>query len=162
MNREQIIASIAQAVLKDRQATHGNPENSFGLFAELVTFYLKGRGLLPNLATLQDFDCAAIQALLKLSRIALNPHHIDSWVDLGGYAVCGGSLCKLPVNENTMGNVLGSKPTATKAAVKGVVGTDFDGPMAEASKQQMISDICYMLQKKNYNEVRSVYVNLQP
>ncbi|MEM4342838.1 MAG: DUF6378 domain-containing protein [Candidatus Caldarchaeum sp.] len=33
---------------------------------------------------------------LKLTRIALNPEHYDSWLDLAGYAALGAYLCADP------------------------------------------------------------------
>ena len=37
-------------------------------------------------------DIAAMMALLKLSRIASGKYSEDNWIDLAGYAACGGEL----------------------------------------------------------------------
>jgi len=37
-------------------------------------------------------DVAAMMALMKLGRIAGNPAHMDSWIDLAGYSACGGEI----------------------------------------------------------------------
>ena len=38
------------------------------------------------------YDVAVMMALLKIARISENPQHMDSWVDLAGYAACGGEI----------------------------------------------------------------------
>ena len=35
---------------------------------------------------------AIMMALLKIARISKNPQHMDNWVDLAGYAACGGEI----------------------------------------------------------------------
>jgi hypothetical protein len=35
-----------------------------------------------------------MMALMKIARLATNPAHEDSWVDLAGYAACGASVAK--------------------------------------------------------------------
>lgn len=37
-------------------------------------------------------DVAAMMALLKIARIAAGGKKADSWVDLAGYAACGGEI----------------------------------------------------------------------
>lgn len=99
--RESIIKDIADAVLKNRQATYGPPENSFTTIAGLWGHYLEARLIRrPDGATevqpLTPHDVAAMMLLLKVARIAINPAHADNWIDAGGYAVCGGELAPLP------------------------------------------------------------------
>jgi hypothetical protein len=31
-------------------------------------------------------------ALLKVARIRSNPKHADNWIDIAGYAACGGEI----------------------------------------------------------------------
>ena len=86
--RESILEEIKNAILKDRQTTYGPPEDSFAIIADLWTVYMsrhKPGPLLPH-------DVAALMALMKIARIMLNPYHPDSWVDAGGYSICGGEL----------------------------------------------------------------------
>ena len=35
---------------------------------------------------------ALMMALLKVARLIKSPEHLDSWVDLAGYAACGGEI----------------------------------------------------------------------
>lgn len=37
-------------------------------------------------------DQVNLCTLLKIARLANNPEHMDSWVDLAGYAACGGEI----------------------------------------------------------------------
>jgi hypothetical protein len=37
-----------------------------------------------------------MMSLLKLARIRSNPGHSDNWIDLAGYAACGGELAAKP------------------------------------------------------------------
>ena len=41
-------------------------------------------------------DAAALLALLKIARIATGHGKSDNWVDLAGYAACGGELQSRP------------------------------------------------------------------
>lgn len=89
MTRSEFISTVSEAILKDRNATHGEPEKSFDVIADLWTVWLTSRGVLADGACLTPSDVCALQALLKLGRISLNPFHEDSWVDVAGYAGCG-------------------------------------------------------------------------
>lgn len=82
--RAEILDAATKAVLNDRQATHGRPENTFKVIAQLWTTYLG--------TPVSDADVAALLALLKIGRLRSNPSHADNWVDLAGYAACGGEL----------------------------------------------------------------------
>lgn len=84
MDRATIINAAGTAVMVDREATHGNPENSFGVIAALWSTYLH--------VPLAPHDVAAMMILFKIARIRGNPTHADSWVDVAGYAACGGEI----------------------------------------------------------------------
>lgn len=82
--REEILSLATKYVTSDRQAQHGAPENTFGLIAEYWSVYL-GRPLGAH-------DIAAMMVLLKVARSQMNPAAFDNWVDMAGYAACGGEL----------------------------------------------------------------------
>jgi len=84
MNREQILTTAHQAVTQDRAASYGSVERNFGLIAAYWSAHLD--------ANVTATDVAAMMSLMKLARIRSNPGHADSWVDLAGYAACGGEL----------------------------------------------------------------------
>lgn len=89
MNRREVLDRAAECVLRDRNATHGSPENTFGTIAALWSAYL---GTAVTAA-----DAAALLALLKIARIKANPAHDDNWIDLAGYAACGAEVVAKPV-----------------------------------------------------------------
>lgn len=86
MERKDILEAAMRCVQQDRQATHGKPEDSFRRIAELWSAYLG--------YTVDSADVAAMMALLKIARIASNPKNADNWVDLAGYAACGGEVAE--------------------------------------------------------------------
>ena len=81
MTRKEILEQAAIIVTQDRNATHGEPENSFAVIADLWSTYL-------NL-TIAPHDVAVLMALLKIARLKTNPTNMDNWIDLAGYAACG-------------------------------------------------------------------------
>lgn len=93
MKREEILNQAQRCVCGDREQDYGSPENNFQTIAELWSVYL---GKLPKDANgvpwLVPADVAAMLALLKIARIAGGGAKTDNWVDLAGYAACGGEL----------------------------------------------------------------------
>lgn len=80
MTRKECLEQAMGCVLKDRNNEYGEPENSFDLIADLWTAYT-GHVFIGS-------DVAAMMALLKLARLKRNARHLDSAVDLAGYAAC--------------------------------------------------------------------------
>ncbi len=83
-NRATILDAAAQACLKDRAATHGGLEDSFTQIADLWSVRL-GVPVTPEQVAILLVD-------LKTVRAWGNPRHADNWVDIAGYAACGGEL----------------------------------------------------------------------
>jgi len=91
MDRKTILEMVEKCVCEDRNFQYGEPENSFALIAEFWNSFLcRKHGVESILITPKDV--AALMCLLKLARLANDPNKLDSWVDLAGYAVCGGEL----------------------------------------------------------------------
>lgn len=88
--REAILATVAEATCQSRPHTYGDAEDEFPTVAGLWSCYLSRS--LDTPIPLESADVAVLLALLKIARIAANPDHADSWVDLAGYAVCGGGI----------------------------------------------------------------------
>lgn len=86
MNRDEILRTAATYVTRDRAAEHGDAERNFERIADLWNAYL------GEWANIKAHDVASMMALLKIARITNNPKHLDNWVDLAGYAACGGEL----------------------------------------------------------------------
>ena len=90
MNRKEVLEGAMSAVCGDRDHNYGGPENSFQAISSMWNVYLtKTTGVK---VTIGPTDVAAMMALLKIVRIATTPDHMDSWVDLAGYAACGGEI----------------------------------------------------------------------
>lgn len=93
MDRKQILDKAMQMTNGSRQDDYGRPENSFQVIADLWNAYLGGivykNGGEVYVA---PHDVAALLALLKIARIATGHGKSDNWIDLAGYAACGGEL----------------------------------------------------------------------
>lgn len=84
MTRAEILDKAKACVVGDREQDYGSPESNFGRIANLWTAFLN--------ASISPTDVAAMLALLKIARIASGHAKDDNWVDLAGYAACGGEI----------------------------------------------------------------------
>lgn len=84
MKRADILRAAEKCVCGQREQDYGSPENNFKTIAGLWTAY-KGVQFTPN-------DVAMMMALLKIARIQSGTGTADSFVDLAGYAACGGEI----------------------------------------------------------------------
>jgi hypothetical protein len=82
--REQILDAAKAAVMHDRNADYDTPERNFGMISEMWSAYL-GHQFSPH-------DVAAMMILVKVARISTSPAKEDHWVDIAGYAACGGEV----------------------------------------------------------------------
>jgi hypothetical protein len=85
MKRADILATASKYVTKDRAMTHGDAEDNFRRIADLWNAYL-------GMDDITSIDVAVMLALLKVARIRSNPTHADNWIDIAGYAACGGEI----------------------------------------------------------------------
>ena len=83
MTRKEILDRANACVNGHREQDYGSPENNFGLIAALWNAYTGSR--------FTAVDVAMMMALLKIAR-ARNGGTEDCFVDLAGYAACGGEL----------------------------------------------------------------------
>ena len=88
MNRTEVLDKAKGCVCGDRDHDYGGPEKSFECIAMMWDAYLTYRKGRP--CYLEPADVAAMMALMKIARIAKSPEKADSWIDLAGYAACGG------------------------------------------------------------------------
>ena len=88
MTRQDILDSALHCVSGDREQDYGSPEQNFQTIALLWSVYFQrlGRGYF------EPKDVAAMLALVKVARIASGHAKTDNWVDLAGYAACGGEI----------------------------------------------------------------------
>lgn len=81
-----ILDTAARIVGGDREQTYGHPAKNLETIAAFWTIWLRGRGLLSSEAVLSFDDVACMMILLKTARLANDPWHKDSQVDICGYA----------------------------------------------------------------------------
>jgi hypothetical protein len=79
VNGAQLLQHAA-GVIEDRQRTYGSPERSFADIAARWSLVL-GTTVTPAQVALCMID-------LKLARLTRDPGHLDSIVDVAGYAAC--------------------------------------------------------------------------
>lgn len=89
MNRKEILEAAQKCVCGDREKQYGKAENNFNTIANLWADYLSVK---VEPTEIEPKDVAAMLALLKIARIASGNAKEDNWVDLAGYAACGGEI----------------------------------------------------------------------
>lgn len=91
MNRKEVLTNANKCVNGDREQDYGSPENNFKTIATMWNAYLNNRTG-GKIVTLEAKDVAAMLCLLKVARISSGHSKADNWIDLAGYAACGGEL----------------------------------------------------------------------
>lgn len=84
MERSEILKAAECTVNGSRDEQYGTPEDNFLTIARYWTAYLQ--------KYVSEVDVANMMILMKLARIKKNPAHTDSWIDVAGYAACGGEI----------------------------------------------------------------------
>lgn len=88
-SRRDILKSAEKCVCGQREQDYGSPESNFRLIADLWNDYLKKE---RSSIVVDATDVAMMMALLKIARIRNGGGSGDSFVDLAGYAACGGEI----------------------------------------------------------------------
>ena len=88
MTRDKILEEALHCVSGDREQDYGSPESNFRTISLLWSIYIQRLGRVY----LEEKDVAAMLALLKIARIASGHAKTDNWIDLAGYAACGGEI----------------------------------------------------------------------
>jgi hypothetical protein len=83
--RKKILEEAIVITSNDRNLDYGDPEDNFRMIAELWSVYLQGMEIRPH-------DVAVMMILMKAARVSTSPSKPDHWVDMAGYAGCGGGL----------------------------------------------------------------------
>lgn len=97
MERTEILDRAKECVNGQREQDYGSPERNFDLIADLWARYLN--------APISPKDVAVMMILLKAARIRNGGGSGDSWVDIAGYAACGGEISEIE-NGGTMTDTL--------------------------------------------------------
>lgn len=83
-SRGEVLNEAMTIINGQREVAYGTPERNFERIAIMWTAY-KG-------VVFEQHDVAAMMALLKIARISVSPDRLDHWIDLAGYAACGGEV----------------------------------------------------------------------
>lgn len=84
--REEALNLAAEIIVGERDTTYGGPEDNLGRIAKIWTVILE-REVTPN-------EVANCMIAVKLARLVKSPQHLDSMVDIAGYAACGYELAQ--------------------------------------------------------------------
>ena len=91
-SRRQFLKEVEECVCRDRQNSYSDAEDNFSVIAELWTTWARTRGILGLNESFDRRDVAMMSALIKVARAAHNLSIRDNWIDLAGYAACGGGI----------------------------------------------------------------------
>lgn len=83
VKREDILEKARQCVCGDRDHQYGSPEESFNRIADYWSTFLG-----------KEISAKDVAIMMILFKIAREEHSTktDNWVDMCGYAACGGEL----------------------------------------------------------------------
>ena len=82
--REHVLNRAKECVCGHREQDYGSPEDNFATIAAFWTAYMG--------VEFSALDVSMMMALLKIARIKNGGGSGDSFVDLAGYAACGGEI----------------------------------------------------------------------
>lgn len=86
MTRKEILAAAEAIVCGDRDKQYGSPEDSFNAIADLWNAYILRK------TRLSPKDVANMLILMKIARNLCGKEKADNWIDIAGYAACGGEV----------------------------------------------------------------------
>lgn len=90
MNKKEFLKTVESIICGNREVAYGKPEDNFKRIADLWKVYL-GFDITKR-------DVAYMMILMKVARLMNNPEHLDSIVDIAGYAACAAE--NLPGSES--------------------------------------------------------------
>lgn len=121
MNRKEILETAIDVVCEKRQDAYGNCEDNFSLIAKLWSDYTE--------TDITAKDVAMMMILLKMARIKTGNYKSDNFVDIAGYAACGGEAA---ANLPKVAAEVGTEARETETAQ--------EKPKAEIKKAQAVID----------------------
>lgn len=108
VTRGSLLEEAGAYVHTDRNSNYGDPEDNFEVIAEIMAAYLKRRFGVP--IPLKPYDVANLMFAVKLGRLAHNPFHHDSYVDMAGYAAAGAEVAYKWGGAGTVKSAIGDTP----------------------------------------------------
>jgi hypothetical protein len=89
MTKKELLEATIEAVA-GRGLNYGKPEDNFNRIALRWRVHLKNRFGID--VPIDAASVSMMMADMKLARLENAPDHADSWIDLAGYAACGGEI----------------------------------------------------------------------
>ena len=86
MSRAEILDVAKRTICNDRNDQYGEPEDNFKMIADLWGDYLHKK--------LSAEDVANMMILFKVARNVTGSGKMDNWIDICGYAACGGEIAE--------------------------------------------------------------------
>lgn len=93
ISRTQVLENAKRVVNGQREMDYGTPESNFRQIADLWGVYLGKK--------LSAADVAAMMILLKIARMSYNGGTEDCYVDIAGYAACGGEVWSMETEDSS-------------------------------------------------------------
>lgn len=88
--RAEILDSAKVCVCTDRNKQYGEPEDNFRVIADMWMAHLRTKGFDIELT---EVDVALMLAEFKIARaLTATSQKADTYIDLAGYAACGGEI----------------------------------------------------------------------
>lgn len=84
MTRGEILDKAKEIVTHDRNNQYGEPERNFKVIADFWTIYTG--------VAIDEVDVACMMILFKMGRNGTGKHKSDNYIDICGYAACGGEI----------------------------------------------------------------------
>lgn len=93
ISRKEILEKAMQCATGNREEQYGKPEDNFATIAGFWETYLERKCVSHDAdVCVTPEDVVAMMILLKVARIAGVNSTEDSWIDIAGYAACGGEI----------------------------------------------------------------------
>lgn len=84
MDRSQILDKAKELINGPRAQEYGPPKDNFARIATMWSLILK--------TDISAEQVALMMIALKMTRLIQSTDHKDSWIDIAGYAGCGGEI----------------------------------------------------------------------
>jgi Domain of unknown function (DUF6378) len=107
--RQAILDEASELTHQSRNTAYGNPEDNFNNIANLWTAYWRSK--FPGMVNFDAHDVAIMMILMKTARLATNPNHHDSCVDIAGYAACLGDVQAAAIPQTPVEPIVSTNET---------------------------------------------------
>lgn len=93
--REYCLKQAHEAVMHGRNHVYGDPTDNFKDTAKLFNIFIQAKlrkfdiNIHPYVDIIEAQDIALLMIFLKTARLINTPAHVDSYIDIAGYAACG-------------------------------------------------------------------------